>query len=99
MARRELTCAITLSGSCPTRTLWRSASRLLLAAEWPAVAAAVARTARPMEPPTCWPTFSVADAIPASVSRTPVTAVMVMGTKMNPTPRAARTRPGKMESQ
>src|SRR5689334_24938645 len=48
-----------------------------------AVAATVASTDRPIDPPTCWPTFSSADASPASVGATFDTAVLVSGTKTN----------------
>src|SRR6266702_214183 len=42
-----------------------------------ALANAVASTARPIEPPTCWPTLSSADASPVSVLVTLVTATTV----------------------
>src|SRR6478609_1137030 len=51
-------------------------------------AATVASTDRPIEPPTCWPTFSSADASPASVGATFDTAVLVSGTKTNDRPAA-----------
>jgi hypothetical protein len=54
LAMWDLTCAITLGGSCPARPRRRSASSLLLVPLLPAMAAAVARMARmarPMEPP------------------------------------------------
>jgi hypothetical protein len=51
LAMWDLTCAITLGGSCPARPRRRSASSLLLVPLLPAMAAAVARMASPMEPP------------------------------------------------
>ena len=68
---------------------------MLVALFLPAVAATVASTDRPIEPPTCWPTFSMALATPASVFRTCHTATVVSGTKMQPMPIAITIMPGK----
>src|SRR2546426_10542257 len=53
------------------------------------VAAIVPSTARPIEPPSCCPTFSNAELIPDSPAPMPVTATIVVVTKINPRPKAS----------
>jgi len=84
LAIRERTCGITDAAKSPALTRLERAAILLLVALRAAAAATDARAARPIEPPICWPTSSVAEAIPESVSRTPATVVIVIGTKMKP---------------
>lgn len=58
-----------------------------------AVAALLARVlsrAVPMEPPTCWDVFTVAEATPASSSLTPAVAMFIAGAMMRPKPRPVR---------
>ena len=50
------------------------------------VQAAVPRTARPMEPPTCWPVLSRLEATPESPSLTRDSAVNDSGTDSSPSP-------------
>jgi hypothetical protein len=63
LAIRERTCGITDAGKSPALTRLEKAAILLLVALRAAAAATVARAARPIEPPICWPTLSVAQAI------------------------------------
>jgi adenosylcobyric acid synthase len=70
-----------LGGRCPGG----SAVRELLTA---------VRTARPSAPPTCWPAFSTAEAMPASSAGTPATAALVSATKASPMPIATMAMPG-----
>src|SRR6266704_2613796 len=64
-----------------------------------ALANAVASTARPIEPPTCWPTLSSADARPVSVSVTLVTATTVSVTNSIAMPAAISTIAGRTPVQ
>ena len=50
------------------------------------VAAIVPRTAIPIEPPSCWPTFRRAELNPDSLGETPATATIVVDTKISPRP-------------
>jgi len=84
LAISERTCGVTDAAKSPALTRLERATILLLVALRAAAAATVARAARPIEPPICWPTLSAAEAIPESVSRTPATVVIVIGTKMKP---------------
>ena len=61
---------------------WPSASRAT------ALHATVPRIASPIDPPTCWPTFSSDDATPASLSATLISETSDSGTKISPIPSA-----------
>jgi hypothetical protein len=61
-----------------------------------AVANTVAGTDSPIEPPTCCPTLSSADAIPASVLTTFETAVVVSGTNSMLKPSASTIMRGQL---
>lgn len=49
-----------------------------------ALQATVPRMASPIDPPTCWPTFSSDEATPASLSATLISATSDSGTKISP---------------
>src|SRR5260370_9591622 len=75
---------------CPATCLAAAAT-----CEWMLVATAlhatVPRIASPIDPPTCWPTFSSDDATPASLSATLVSEPSASGTKISPIPSAVRS--------
>src|ERR1700691_886452 len=54
-----------------------------------ALVAIVLSSAVPMEPPSCWPTLSVADATPASLGATPKVPVFIDGGIERPMPAPA----------
>jgi hypothetical protein len=52
-----------------------------------AVVAIVFSSAVPIEPPSCWPVLSVADATPASEDRTPQVPAFIADGTVSPRPR------------
>src|SRR3954464_7944127 len=67
-----------------------------LSARWPATdeAEKVLRSASPSEPPTCWEVLSTAEAMPASCSATPTSAVLDAGTKTAAMPKLIASSAG-----
>ncbi len=60
-----------------------------------ALAKIVLRSAVPTEPPTCCEVFTIAEAIPASLLRTPSVAVENAGAKIRPIARPLSISPGR----
>jgi hypothetical protein len=49
----------------------------------------------PMEPPTCWPVLTMADAAPASDGATPAVPVFIDGDITKPRPAEVSSRAGR----